>query len=157
MADRIVLMDKGRIAQVGSPEEVYDRPVSAFVASFMGAENRIALTIHADSDVVRIAPDPGGAAVPCPGTDLRGAVTGYFRDDDVGLADPDADTDGALVLQGAVASRAYLGGLYRYSVACGESCYTATAPQMLEPGERVGLRLPLQKLHLFSSEHQSNQ
>jgi ABC-type Fe3+/spermidine/putrescine transport system ATPase subunit len=44
MADRIVVMDAGRIAQVGSPEEVYDRPASPFIASFMGAEN----TVHLD-------------------------------------------------------------------------------------------------------------
>ncbi len=46
MADRIVVMDAGRIAQVGTPEEVYDRPASPFVASFMGAENTIALEVE---------------------------------------------------------------------------------------------------------------
>ena len=39
MADRIVVMDAGRIAQVGAPKEVFDRPNSPFVASFMGADN----------------------------------------------------------------------------------------------------------------------
>jgi ABC-type Fe3+/spermidine/putrescine transport system ATPase subunit len=41
MADRIVVMDAGRIAQVGAPKEVYDHPNSPFVASFMGAENTV--------------------------------------------------------------------------------------------------------------------
>ena len=45
MADRIVVMDQGRIAQVGTPEEVYHRPNSPFVATFMGADNTIALEI----------------------------------------------------------------------------------------------------------------
>ena len=39
MADRIAILDAGRIAQLGSPEEVYNRPNSPFVASFMGAGN----------------------------------------------------------------------------------------------------------------------
>jgi len=39
MSDRIVVMNQGRIAQVGSPQEVYERPASRFVADFMGATN----------------------------------------------------------------------------------------------------------------------
>ena len=46
MADRIVVMDGGRIAQVGAPKEVYDRPNSPFVASFMGADNTIGLDVR---------------------------------------------------------------------------------------------------------------
>src|SRR5262249_4488618 len=45
MADRIVVMDQGLVAQVGSPEDVYHAPRSPFVATFMGADNTIALTI----------------------------------------------------------------------------------------------------------------
>ena len=37
LADRIVVLDAGRIEQVGTPEDVYDRPASSFVASFIGA------------------------------------------------------------------------------------------------------------------------
>ncbi|WP_073998688.1 ABC transporter ATP-binding protein [Anaerococcus urinomassiliensis] len=46
MADRIVIMDKGIIQQIGTPEEVYDSPANTFVASFMGspAMNLINLT-----------------------------------------------------------------------------------------------------------------
>jgi sulfate transport system ATP-binding protein len=40
-AERIVLMNRGRIEQVGSPREVYDRPASAFVMTFIGQVNRI--------------------------------------------------------------------------------------------------------------------
>jgi spermidine/putrescine transport system ATP-binding protein len=39
MSDRIAVMDRGRIEQVGDPEEVYDRPASAFVAGFIGVSN----------------------------------------------------------------------------------------------------------------------
>ncbi|TIL97249.1 MAG: ABC transporter, partial [Mesorhizobium sp.] len=37
MADRIVVMDRGRIQQVGAPLELYDRPANKFVASFLGS------------------------------------------------------------------------------------------------------------------------
>jgi iron(III) transport system ATP-binding protein len=39
MADRIVVMEAGRIAQIGTPEEIYSRPGNAFVASFIGEMN----------------------------------------------------------------------------------------------------------------------
>lgn len=47
MADRIVLMHRGRIQQVGAPEELYYRPVGAFVASFFGEINRIRARVQA--------------------------------------------------------------------------------------------------------------
>jgi iron(III) transport system ATP-binding protein len=39
MSDRIVVMNKGRIEQVGSPDEIYGRPATAFVADFVGKMN----------------------------------------------------------------------------------------------------------------------
>ncbi|WP_191060608.1 ABC transporter ATP-binding protein, partial [Geminicoccus harenae] len=45
MSDRIILMRKGRIAQAGTPHEIFDRPVSRFVAGFMGVENLMEATL----------------------------------------------------------------------------------------------------------------
>jgi putative spermidine/putrescine transport system ATP-binding protein len=42
LSDRVAVMNAGRIAQVGTPEEVYERPASRFVADFMGATNFLA-------------------------------------------------------------------------------------------------------------------
>jgi putative spermidine/putrescine transport system ATP-binding protein len=39
MSDRIAVMDAGRLQQIGSPEELYDRPANRFVASFIGESN----------------------------------------------------------------------------------------------------------------------
>ena len=65
MADRIVVMDAGRIAQVGTPKEVYDRPASPFVASFMGADNTLALDVARTASGVEIR--TGGASRRSPG------------------------------------------------------------------------------------------
>src|SRR6202011_119620 len=46
MADRIVILDGGRVAQIGMPEEIYNRPNSPFVASFMGAGNIVPLRLR---------------------------------------------------------------------------------------------------------------
>lgn len=48
MSDRIVVMDAGRIEQVGTPQEVYQHPGSAFVAAFVGTQNFADATLAAD-------------------------------------------------------------------------------------------------------------
>src|SRR6185295_3869705 len=41
LGDRIMVMEKGRIAQAGTPQEIYHRPATAFVADFIGTMNRV--------------------------------------------------------------------------------------------------------------------
>jgi iron(III) transport system ATP-binding protein len=64
-ADRIAVMHRGRIMQVGSPQEVYDRPASAFVAAFLGRTNLVSGKVEGPEAfrtgqgvVVRTAPAP---------------------------------------------------------------------------------------------------
>ncbi|MGH3311286.1 MAG: ABC transporter ATP-binding protein [Streptomyces sp.] len=49
LADRVVVMDKGRIAQAGTPLEVWQRPASEFVARFLGFDNIVGATVHGDA------------------------------------------------------------------------------------------------------------
>lgn len=148
MADRIVVMDAGRIAQVGAPKEVYDHPNSPFVASFMGAENTLDLDIRPSGAGVEVrAPDGSTATY---GTDVPlGSVTAYFRDDIASLDDPQARIDGSIVLPGKITQRTYPGGHYRYVVAIGDRHFTVTDDRYHELDRMVGLRLPLASLHLF--------
>ncbi len=54
MSDRIAVMNDGRIAQLGRPEDLYDRPCSRFVASFLGESNFLPGIVHdfQDEDIV---------------------------------------------------------------------------------------------------------
>ncbi len=70
MADRIAVMDKGRIRQVGTPKEVFQRPVNTFVANFIGSTPMNLLPGVVAGDVVRIA----GQQLPLP-EDVRAAVS----------------------------------------------------------------------------------
>ncbi len=148
MADRIVVMDAGRIAQVGAPKEVYDHPNSPFVASFMGAENTLDLDIRPSGAGVEVrAPDGSTATY---GTDVPlGSVTAYFRDDIASLDDPQARIEGSIVLPGKITQRTYPGGHYGYVVAIGDRHFTVTDDRYHELDRMVGLRLPLASLHLF--------
>ena len=57
VSDRILVMDRGVVAQQGTPQEVYDRPRTRFVASFMGAANLIPVTGR-EGDVLMTALGP---------------------------------------------------------------------------------------------------
>ncbi|MFT3802466.1 MAG: sn-glycerol-3-phosphate ABC transporter ATP-binding protein UgpC [Burkholderiaceae bacterium] len=73
MADRIVVMRDGRVAQIGTPLELYDRPANTFVAGFIGspAMNLLAGTVHGAE--VRLA---DGARVPVPALAAAGIADG---------------------------------------------------------------------------------
>jgi ABC-type Fe3+/spermidine/putrescine transport system ATPase subunit len=148
MADRIVVMDSGRIVQVGAPKEVYDHPNSPFVASFMGAENTLDLDIRPSGAGVEVKA-PGGSMTAYGGDVPIGPATAYFRDDIASLGDPQARIDGSIVLPGKITQRTYPGGHYRYVVAIGDRHFTVTDDHYHELERPVGLRLPLASLHLF--------
>jgi spermidine/putrescine transport system ATP-binding protein len=51
MSDRIAVMDRGRVEQVGDPEDVYERPATTFVAGFIGVSNLMPASISAPGEV----------------------------------------------------------------------------------------------------------
>ncbi len=71
MSDRIILMRKGRIEQAGTPHEIFDRPVSRFVAGFMGVENLMEATL--------VGLDGDDALVEVDGQRMAGAWSGRTR------------------------------------------------------------------------------
>ena len=127
MADRIVILNAGRIAQIGTPEEIYNRPASPFVASFMGASNIMPLLLRNDGSGLALEPEALGrriaidpAVLPID-TDAGCAVSlnAHFRSEDARLCDPGAVGDGCLVLRGEIVQCSYPGGFYRYAVRVG--------------------------------------
>jgi ABC-type Fe3+/spermidine/putrescine transport system ATPase subunit len=161
MADRIVVMDQGRIAQIGTPEELYHRPKLPFVATFMGADNAIDLEIEQTGAGLEVKAGPHHArtllnvaaldmAVPA------GLVTGYFRDDLTSLVDPDHCADNEITLQGTVTLRSYPGGYYRYTVAVGNREFTVKDSRALAVGTKAGLAIPIRALHLFPRQSEAN-
>src|SRR4051812_14793420 len=89
MADRIVVMNHGAIEQVGSPQEIYRTPATAFVADFVGSMNFLSGTLEAP-DRVKI----GGRLLVCPPQDGLAAGTAVslcIRPEDVRVRDLPAD------------------------------------------------------------------
>ncbi len=128
MADRIVVMNAGRIEQVGTPEEVYERPRSRFVARFIGASNVIDAK-HLDGSRVAVhghTLDIGQGEFAGPGRDMAFCVKTH----DVELVPGQAAT-GNNVVPGIVRSQAYLGSHRDYVVGLLDSTPEGTPGQEL--------------------------
>ena len=150
MADRIAILDAGRIAQLGSPEEVYNRPNSPFVASFMGAGNVLELEARPADGGTRIEASSHNDAVLVRGSALAGPVVAHFRSEAARLGPADAAGAERLLLRGRIVQASYPGGFYRYAVAVGQNQFMVDDPRRLAVGENVGIGLPVSSLHIFS-------
>jgi spermidine/putrescine transport system ATP-binding protein len=112
MADRIAVMNEGRIEQVGTPEEIYRRPASRFVADFIGESNFLDVQRDGHNNVV--AKD--GSHVPC--QDTQGdwhRATLMIRPEDVQVLAGNGHREG---LTGKVVRSAFLGSFTRVAVQC---------------------------------------
>jgi len=150
MADRIAILDAGRIAQLGSPEEVYNRPNSPFVASFMGAGNVLELEARPADGGMRIEASSHNDAVLVRGPALAGPVVAHFRSEAARLGPADAAGAERLLLRGRIVQASYPGGFYRYAVAVGQNQFMVDDSRRLAVGENVGIGLPVSSLHIFS-------
>jgi spermidine/putrescine transport system ATP-binding protein len=115
MSDRIAVMDGGELLQVGSPQEIYERPRTRFVADFIGDTNLLPGTAQ-DAGHVRLA---DGSTLRVPNTLPAGTgVTIAIRPEQIGLRQPDIPQDPALdVLYGHVVHATFLGNAVLYEVA----------------------------------------
>ncbi len=108
MSDRIAVMSAGKILQVGSPWEIYDRPARRFVADFIGETNFLqgdVAAVAGDVATVRLASGkPIEASFPA-GVAPTGRVTVMVRPEHVRACAADADA----FLSGTVANVVYLG------------------------------------------------
>ena len=147
MADEIVILDAGRIAQKGAPEALYRAPQSAFVASFLGADNTIPATARQEGDITHIRLAEGTAAQLPGSRPFEGPCIIHFRSNAVHL-NAGGDTIG-LRLAGAISQASYPGGIYRYEVETAAGRFLVDDARRFAAGERVDLTIPAEEMHLF--------
>ncbi|EHS48847.1 sulfate ABC transporter, ATPase subunit [Rhizobium sp. PDO1-076] len=93
LADRVVVMSQGKVEQVGSADDVYDRPNSAFVFSFIGESSHLPIKVR-DGNVVF-----EGATIASAGNEPAGEGQLYFRPQDVLLSDDPGSIVGTVTAQ----------------------------------------------------------
>jgi len=132
MGDRIAVMNKGKLQQIGSPEDLYEHPANTFVAQFIGSPAMNVLP----SSVLGI----GGA----------GQLAG-FRPEHVQL---DNGRPGLASLETAVDVVEYLGDEQLAYVRLGENELVVKLPvdPRLRPGDKETFFVPLEKVLLFDEE-----
>ena len=150
LADKIVVLDKGRISQAGTPLELYNAPANRFVAGFIGspAMNFIKADM-VDEQVLTLA-GGGRLTLPAPKAGFAGtrAVEIGVRSEDLTLVGA-----GQGQVQGRVSVVEYLGNTsYIYiDSAAGPLHAEAGAGVRVEPGLTVGLRIDPGKVHVFDA------
>jgi multiple sugar transport system ATP-binding protein len=150
MADRIAVMNAGSIEQVGSPQEIYDRPASMFVADFIGSPPMNFLNcdggFDADARTVRLK----GISVSVPEISERragGAVILGVRPEHIQFSD-------AAALRGRVFGTEYLGTTQIVTVETERGTLKArlASGMPVQVGETVGLTFRFSALSLFDAQ-----
>lgn len=142
LADRLIVMRHGRIEQIGDPESVYLRPLTRFVAGFLGVTNLIDGTLQ-EIDT-RYA---------CVKTDTVGPIYAYLSDENraemqagtpasvsvrpvnIQLTASPAEGSDCNTIRGRVTERTFLGELVEYRIAAGDQEWTAR----VHPSERFSV------------------
>ena len=145
-SDRMAVLNDGVIQQVGSPMELYDRPVNLFVAGFLGTANVIEGRFE-DDGARSVFHSAEGLVVPLAMAVETGAGSIMFRPQNVSIHPAgQAPAGHGVCLEGRVEHREFLGSLIRYAVRVGnheivvDDTHQRGVPAV-EPGESVNLSL----------------
>lgn len=151
MATRIAVLNNGRVEQLGTPEQVYDRPESVFVAGFLGspAMNLMPAQVLSIGGVVAVDADGVGGEL-WPGEVPAHDVVFGVRPEHLRIGDrPDA----AIVLRGSVELVENLGAEQLITCRVGAHQVVVRAPRGRAPerGEHVVLGADVEHVHLFDA------
>jgi spermidine/putrescine ABC transporter ATP-binding subunit len=143
LSDRVAVMNRGRLEQVGAPLDLYESPRTRFVAEFVGESNLLAGTVAAADGGELALVTRGGLRVPlAPGSASVGeTLTLLVRPEKIALA-----AEGRALVGGEVVEAIYLGESTRYVVrAAGGEAFVVKHHNVasgggLKVGARVGLR-----------------
>ncbi len=144
LADRVVVLNQGRIEQVGAPGELYDHPASPFVISFVG--EAVALPVTVAAGLVKFR----GRELHVDTHDLRdGAARVFFRPADIAIAD-----QGAGELEGRVESLRRTAGGVRATIAIDGYDQTLEIDSGLSNSAKLGGKVPLSlsNARIFASD-----
>ena len=151
LADRVVLMDHGKVEQIGTPEEVYRHPSTPFVYGFLGAVNHF--SGHVDGQSVRVGDEVLRHAAP----DLKHGdeVIAFARPHELDIVTDLAGTDGvparvSRVLSFGVTARVELDGLNGATGQHFEVELTRERVEALSLQEGQTVRLHPQRLRVFA-------
>lgn len=151
LSDRVVVMDKGKIQQIGTPEDIYNEPVNAFVADFIGESNIVDAVMLNDYKVKF-----GGVVFECldSGFDKNEFVEAVVRPEDIQIVKPGADAS----LTGKITSVTFLGVHYEILVDVGGFIWMIQTTQAHHKiGEEIGMYIEPDAIHIMKRSEYSGE
>ncbi|MCH5320411.1 MAG: ABC transporter ATP-binding protein [Eubacterium sp.] len=151
MSDTVVVMDKGKIQQIGSPEDIYNEPVNAFVADFIG-ESNIVDAIMLKDYVVSF----GGVTFDCldAGFGENAFVEAVVRPEDIKIVEPGAKAS----LTGEITSVTFKGVHFEILVDVGGFIWMIqTTEENHKVGERIGMYIEPDAIHIMNRSEYSGE
>lgn len=147
MSDKIVVMSEGRTQQIGTPEDIYNEPVNAFVADFIGESNIFngMMTGHLKARFC------GGEFDCVDDYDEGTHITAVVRPEDVEIVSPREGT-----IAGVVDSVIFKGMHYEITVLSGKNEMVIQTVRSARVGERVGMRVDPENIHIMLAEDHTN-
>ena len=147
MSDKIVVMNEGKIQQVGTPEDIYNEPKNAFVADFIGESN-----IFNGMMTGKLRARFCGGEFECVDDYEEGThITAVVRPEDVELTKPELG-----VIQGVVDSVIFKGMHYEITVLSGKNEIVSQTVHSAKAGDHVGIRVEPDNIHIMLAEDHTN-
>ena len=157
MGSRIAVMNEGRLQQVGTPQELYDRPVNRFVAGFIGSPsmNFTTVDVTGTGDATKLT--GAGITIPVParlkdamGTAARQLIAG-FRPEHLSLGEVAGDP---AVIDAKADVVEYLGNeeLIHATASDQDIVAIVESSYRVKPGDVLQFKVPLDRLQLFDPE-----
>ena len=147
MSDTIVVMNEGKIQQIGTPEDIYNEPKNAFVADFIG-ESNIFGGIMTGKLTTRFC---GGEFVCVDDVPEGTHITAVVRPEDVEITKPENGT-----IRGVVTAVIFKGMHYEITIQSGKNEIVARSTKAANVGDRVGICLEPDGIHIMIAEDHTN-
>lgn len=141
MSDTIVVMENGKIHQMGTPTDIYNEPADAFTADFIGESNIVDGIMHKDFSV-----EFAGATYECldKGFETDEEVDVVIRPEDVKLVEPSDK-----LVTGIIETVVFKGMHYEMRIRCGEKLWKAQDTVFEPVGKEVGIYLTPNDIHVM--------
>ena len=147
MSDTVVVMDKGIIQQIGTPQDIYNEPKNAFVADFIGESNILDGIMHED-----FLCEFAGKKFKCldKGFAKDEPVDVVIRPEDIDMVEPEST-----MLTGEVTSVTFKGVHFEFIVDVQGFKWMIQSTDYQEAGKRIGLQLTPDDIHIMKKSEYS--
>ncbi len=144
MSDMVVVMDHGKVIQVGTPEDIYEEPMTAFVAEFLGVTNILHGCISGSGETVQV----GGTTIRYQGKPGQPVIV-VFKADQAFFDDSDSFSNSMVLFNGLLEEVSFIGSVYRHYIKVNNEVVLIDSPIKVAKTQ-VNVVVPYNKIKIFA-------